>query len=152
MLELWALFAFSMVVGLTAGGAVLTSYVLGSRRRGRWTHEPYDGGIETYSGGWMRYGARFYLVAVLFVIFDVESAFVYAWAVSVREAGWAGFAELLVFIALLGLGLLYVWRNGALDFATPMRAERRFAIDTAFGPQPPLAEGSREPPPRQAGS
>ena len=155
MLELWALLAFSAVVVAVAGSAIGASWVLGTRRHGRWTDQPYEGGVASNRGGFMRYGAKFYLVSAFFVILDVESAFLYAWAVSAREAGWAGFAELVVFVLLLGAGLLYVWRNGALDFASPMRSARSNTIETTYGPQPPLASVDSPNPAsavRQAGS
>jgi NADH-quinone oxidoreductase subunit A len=73
----------------------------------------------------MRFSAKFYLVAMFFVIFDLEAAFLYAWAVSVRESGWAGYVEAVVFIVVLLIGLGYIWRLGGLDWAPLPRAGRR---------------------------
>ena len=64
----------------------------------------------------LRLRASYYLVAMLFVVFDLEAAFIYAWAVSVRQTGWAGYIEILVFVAVLAVGLVYLWRAGALDW------------------------------------
>lgn len=139
-MELWALLVYAAVVAALAGSVVVLSWLLGSRRVGRWTNQPYEGGIVSDQGSWLRYGARFYLVSVFFVIFDVESAFVYAWAVSAREVGWVGFAELVIFLLLLLAGLGYVWRNGALDFATPVRRRRGHSLPTPYGDQPPISE------------
>jgi NADH-quinone oxidoreductase subunit A len=63
-----------------------------------------------------RIAVEFYLVAVLFVIFDLEAVFIFAWATAVREVGWAGYFEMLLFIAILVAGLVYLWRQGALDW------------------------------------
>ncbi len=76
-------------------------------------------------GARLRLSAKFYLVAMLFVIFDIEALFLYAWSVSVRESGWTGFAEALVFIAILLAGLVYLWRVGALDWAPVGRRNRQ---------------------------
>jgi NADH-quinone oxidoreductase subunit A len=73
----------------------------------------------------LRLSAKFYLVAMLFVIFDVEALYLFAWAVSVRESGWAGLIEATVFIAILLAGLAYLWRIGALDWAPQGRRERQ---------------------------
>jgi NADH-quinone oxidoreductase subunit A len=67
---------------------------------------------------------HFYLVAMFFVIFDLEAVFLYAWAVAVRELGWAGYAEAIVFIVVLLVGLAYLWRQGALDWGTTARMKR----------------------------
>ena len=65
----------------------------------------------------LRFSAKFYLVAMFFVIFDVEALYLFAWSVSVRESGWVGFIEATIFISLLLVGLVYLWRIGALDWA-----------------------------------
>ena len=64
----------------------------------------------------MRFSAKFYLVAMFFVIFDLEAVFLFAWAVAVRETGWAGYVEVLLFITVLLATLAYLWRVGALDW------------------------------------
>jgi NADH-quinone oxidoreductase subunit A len=66
----------------------------------------------------LRLSAKFYLIAVFFVIFDVEAVFLFAWAVAFRELGWAGYIEAVIFIAILGAALGYLWRQGALDWGT----------------------------------
>ena len=72
----------------------------------------------------LRFSAKFYLIAMFFVIFDIEALFLYAWAVSVRESGWPGFIEALIFILVLLAGLIYVWRVGALDWSPAARRRR----------------------------
>ncbi len=107
------------LVGLMLGA----SYFLGQRHRDRETDEPYESGIVATGTARLRVNIQFYLVAVVFLIFDLETAFVLAWAVAFKQLGWAGFTEIAVFIGLLGAALLYLWRVGALDWRK--KAERR---------------------------
>ena len=119
----WGFAAFLLgVVGLLAfRGFVL----LGSKAFGRSKNEPFESGIVPTGGARLRLSAKFYLVAMLFVIFDVEALFLFAWSVSVRESGWAGLIEATIFIAILLAGLVYLWRIGALDWAPESRRKRQ---------------------------
>ena len=92
------------------------SYILGQRHRDRATGEPYESGIVPTGSAWMQFDVKYYLVAMFFVIFDLEALFIFAWAVSLREVGWSGFIEALIFIVILVAGLAYVWSMGALDW------------------------------------
>ena len=92
------------------------SYVLGQKHRERLTDEPYESGITPTGSARVRFDVKFYLVAMFFVIFDLEAVFIYAWSVSIRETGWAGYLEVLTFIGILMAGLVYLWRMGALDW------------------------------------
>jgi NADH-quinone oxidoreductase subunit A len=113
---LWPLVVYFGLVVLVAAGIVGMSYVLGQRHKERATDEPYESGIAITSTARLRVPIRFYLVAFLFVLFDLESVFIFAWAVCVRQAGWAGYIEIAVFIGVLLAALLYVVRQGALDW------------------------------------
>ena len=73
----------------------------------------------------MRLSTKFYLVALLFVLFDLEAVFIFAWAIAVPELGWSGYYGLLVFVALLVVGLIYEWRQGALDWGHTLKATLR---------------------------
>jgi NADH-quinone oxidoreductase subunit A len=97
------------------------SFVLGQRHRNRATGSPYESGILSQGSARVRFSAKFYLVAMFFVIFDVEAVFISAWTVAVRETGWTGYAEALVFIAVLLAALVYLWRVGALDWGQGSR-------------------------------
>ena len=97
---------------------------LGGRDWGRAKNEPFESGVVSVGSARLRLSAKFYLVAMFFVIFDVEALFLYAWAVSVRESGWAGLIEVTIFIAVLLVGLVYLWRLGALDWAPEARRRR----------------------------
>ena len=113
---LWPLaIYFAAAVGLIALMIGL-SYLLGQRHRSRAAEEPYESGIVPTGSAWMQFDVKYYLVAMFFVIFDLEALFIFAWAVSLREAGWAGFIEALIFIVVLVAGLAYIWSMGALDW------------------------------------
>lgn len=92
------------------------SYFLGQRHKERATEDPYEGGILSHGSARIRFSSQFYLIAMLFVIFDVETIFIFSWAIAFQELGWFGFAGVLVFIILLVVVLIYEWRVGALDF------------------------------------
>ncbi|PKQ79416.1 NADH-quinone oxidoreductase subunit A [Aeromonas sobria] len=91
--------------------------LLGGRAYGRAKNKPFESGIDSVGTARLRFSAKFYLVAMFFVIFDVEALYLFAWAVSVRETGWVGFIEAAIFITLLLIGLIYLWRIGALEWS-----------------------------------
>jgi NADH-quinone oxidoreductase subunit A len=103
---------------------LVVSYIAGGRDWGRAKNDPFESGVVSTGGAHIRFSAKFYLVAMFFVIFDVEALFLYAWAVSVREVGWLGFIEVTIFIVVLLVGLVYLWRLGALDWAPEARRRR----------------------------
>jgi NADH-quinone oxidoreductase subunit A len=111
------------VVGFMIGASAL----LGQRHKDRATGEPYESGIVSAGTARLRFTSRFYLIAMLFVIFDLEAVFIFAWAVVVREAGWTGYFSILVFILLLGAALVYLWRVGALEGGPSRGSRSRFA-------------------------
>ena len=142
VLDLWALAIFCGV-GLCLVGAMLAiSFALGQRHRQKATGEPYESGVVPTGSAELRLSARFYLVAMLFVIFDLEAVFLFAWAIGVREAGWTGFIGAAVFVAILLVGLLYEWREGTLDFGPRPRARRRSRTSVAGPEDSRLAEES----------
>lgn len=108
------LFFLATVVVLAAMLAL--SALLGQRHRERSTNEPYESGVSGTGTPHVRFDIQFYLVALFFLIFDVEAVFLYAWALSVRESGWPGFFEALTFTAVLGAALVYLWKRGALEW------------------------------------
>jgi NADH-quinone oxidoreductase subunit A len=100
---------------------IALSHVLGQRHRGKATGEPYESGMVPTGSAWMQFDVKYYLVAMFFVIFDLEALFIFAWAVSLRETGWAGFVEALIFIVILVAALAYIWSMGALDWGSQGR-------------------------------
>lgn len=113
---LWPLLVYTAIVCTLIGGILIISYVLGQHHKDRATDAPYEGGILSAGSARLRFSSQFYMIAMLFVIFDVETIFIFSWAIAFRELGWLGYAGVSVFIALLVIVLIYEWRNGALDF------------------------------------
>jgi NADH-quinone oxidoreductase subunit A len=113
---LWPLVVYGAIVLSLVVLILGLSYVLGQRGNSRATGEPYEGGIVSAGGARIRFSSQFYMVAMLFVIFDVETIFIFAWAIAFPELGWYGYFGVLVFIVMLVVVLVYEWRNGALDF------------------------------------
>ena len=122
--NLWPLAVYVAAVLLLAATMIGFSYVVGERHMGRSTGEPYESGLMPTGAAWIRFDVKYYLIAMFFVIFDLESVFVYAWAVSIREIGWAGYAEMLIFIGVLAAALVYLWRLGALEWRSPEKRVR----------------------------
>lgn len=116
----WPFVLYLLAVLAIAVGMLTLSYLLGPRSN-REEGKPYESGIDPTGSARLRLSVQYYLVAMFFVIFDLEAAFVFAWAVAVREAGWAGFVEMLIFVAVLVAALVYLWRDGALDWTTKTR-------------------------------
>lgn len=117
--SLWPLGLYAAAVMVVVTTMILLSHVLGQRHRERATSDPYESGIPVTGSARVRLSAKFYLVAMFFLIFDLESVFIFAWAVSAREVGWAGYIEIVVFITILLAALVYLWRLGALDWQAP---------------------------------
>lgn len=113
---LWPLLVYGAIVLSLVVLIMGLSYILGQQHNERATGQPYEGGILSAGSARLRFSSQFYLVAMLFVIFDVETVFILAWAIAFRDLGWYGYIGVVVFIALLIIVLIYEWRNGALDF------------------------------------
>ena len=113
---LWPMLVYLVAVVLLAAALIATSYVLGERHRERSTDEAYESGIPPTGSARLRISAKFYLMAMFFVIFDLGAAFVFAWAIVVRKLGWTGYVGLTIFIATLVSGLLYLSQEKALDW------------------------------------
>jgi NADH-quinone oxidoreductase subunit A len=113
---LWPLIFYGLavvgIVGVMLGG----SYLLGQKARE--SGGPFESGIVPVGTSQIHYTVPFYLVAIFFVIFDLEAIFLFAWAIAFRESGWAGYIEILIFIGVLVAALVYLWRIGALDWRT----------------------------------
>ena len=121
--NLWVLGLYFLVVLLLVAAMLAVSYVLG-RHKEPATGSPYESGILSEGSARVRLSAKFYLIAMFFVIFDLEAVFIFAWAVAARELGWAGYGEIAAFIAILVAALAYLWRLGALDWSPQSRSTR----------------------------
>jgi NADH-quinone oxidoreductase subunit A len=121
----WPLLVYFAGVLILVGGILGVSYVLGEHHKDHVTGEPYESGVVSTGSARVRFDAKFYLVAMFFVIFDLESMFILAWAVAVREVSWPGYIAMLIFIATLLAALIYLWKQGALDWGS--KRTRRLA-------------------------
>ena len=113
----WPLVVYFAFVVVLVAAVLILSYLLGQRHYEPATGEPYEGGIVSEGSARVRFSVRYYLVAMFFVVFDLEAVFLFAWAGAARELGWAGYCELLLFVAVLVAALIYLWKVGALDWA-----------------------------------
>ncbi len=109
---------FFMIAGGIAFGVVMVKLneFFGPRRPTEEKFSTYESGMEPVRTARERFSVKFYMVAVLFILFDIEVVFLYPWAVSFRELGYQGFVTMFVFIVILLIGLYYVWRKGALEW------------------------------------
>ena len=108
-----------------AAGMLGASFVLGKKVRNRVKDLPYECGITPVGNARERFSVKFYLVAMLFILFDIEAIFLYPWAVVYRELKMFAFVEMLVFIILILAGFFYIWKKGALDWSGADRSDRR---------------------------
>lgn len=99
-----------------AGAAIALGHLFGPRRPTERKSLPYESGMTPFGPGTRRMPVRFYLVAVLFILFDIEVVFFLPWAVVLKKLGWFGILEMLVFITILLVGFLYAWKKGALEW------------------------------------
>jgi NADH-quinone oxidoreductase subunit A len=108
-----------------AAGLLSASFVLGKRVRNRVKDIPYESGITPTGDARHRFSVKFYLVAMLFILFDIEAIFLYPWVVVYRELRMFAFVEMLVFVIMTLSGFFYIWKKGALDWAEPNRPRRK---------------------------
>ena len=117
-----AVFAMALAAGLLA-----VSYFLGKRVSNRVKDQPYESGIVPTGDARQRFSVKFFLVGMLFILFDIEAIFLFPWVVIFREPGMAklAFVEMLVFVVLILSGFFYIWRKGALDWSETGRSRRK---------------------------
>jgi NADH-quinone oxidoreductase subunit A len=119
--EIWPLAVYFGMVILLVITMLVLSWLLGQRRREQATNDPFESGIVAVGDSQIRISVEFYLIAIFFVIFDLETVFIFAWAIAFFELGWEGYFSMLVFIAILALALIYEWRSGALEWGNKTR-------------------------------
>ena len=108
----------------TAAGLLTASYLFGKRVRNRVKDMPYESGVVPTGDARRRFSVKFFLVGVLFILFDIEAIFLYPWVVVYRELKMFAFVEMLVFVVLILSGFFYIWKKGALDWAASGPARR----------------------------
>ena len=112
-------FFILLFIGLSAvfvGGGLLFSYLIAPHRPNKLKDLPYECGETPVGQAWVQFNVGYYLFALLFLIFDVEAAFLYPWAVVLRKVGAAGLIEIGIFLVVLILGLVYAWKKGVLEW------------------------------------
>jgi NADH-quinone oxidoreductase subunit A len=125
---LWPLLVYFAAVVVLVVVMIAFSYFLGERHREKQTEEPYESGIMSTGTARVRFDIKFYLIAMFFVIFDLEAIFIFAWAVSIRETGWPGYIEMLIFIGILTAALLYIWKLGALEWGAFVKHSSEYKV------------------------
>ncbi|WP_110685746.1 NADH-quinone oxidoreductase subunit A [Salinicola aestuarinus] len=139
----WATGFFVVAVVLLCTVMIGAASLLGGRSTGPSKSLPFESGIVGAGSARQRFSVKFYLVAMLFVIFDIEAVYLFGWAVSVREVGWPGFAVAAVFILILLAGLIYDARVGALDWAPRKRGRVDAPTARALASTPGAKPGVR---------
>lgn len=115
-MTVWPLAVYFALVILVVVGMLALSYILGQRHDQPATGAQYESGIRSEGSAQVQLSVKFYLVAMFFVIFDLEAVLIFLWAIAGRELGWPGYLEVLIFIGVLAAALAYLWRVGALDW------------------------------------
>jgi NADH-quinone oxidoreductase subunit A len=106
-----------ILVGLAVGVAPqVLGYLLGPNRPDPAKNSPYECGFEAFEDARMKFDVRYYLIAILFILFDLEIAFLFPWAVALKEIGFIGFIDMMIFLAILVAGFAYMWIKGAIDW------------------------------------
>ena len=111
-----SLILFFIVGAFLVGGAIVFSIFVAPTSTNPSKAEPYECGIPTEGLTWLQFNVGYYLFAIIFLVFDVESVFIFPWAVVMKELGMTAFIEIVIFFFVLGLGLLYAWKKGALKW------------------------------------
>jgi NADH-quinone oxidoreductase subunit A len=106
-----------VIAVVVAAALVAISFLLGKRVRDRVKDSPYESGMAPTGSARERFSVKFYLVAIVFILFDIEAVFLYPWAVVYRELKLFGFVEMLLFVILILSGFFYIWKKGALDWS-----------------------------------
>jgi NADH-quinone oxidoreductase subunit A len=106
-----------IIIGLALGVAMISAGALFSKRNpDAAKNAPYECGFDAFESSHIPFDVRFYLVAILFIIFDLETAFFFPWALALRKIGWFGFGAMMMFLGLLVIGFIYEWERGALEW------------------------------------
>ena len=117
MLENYLPILIFILFGLFVGGMmIMLGFILAPNRPDSEKLSPYECGFEAFEDARMKFDVRYYLVAILFIIFDLEIAFLFPWAVVLKEIGWFGFIAMSLFLGILVIGFIYEWKKGALEW------------------------------------
>jgi len=115
-MESQSLILFFVIALVLVGGAIAFSTLVAPRSFNLVKSEPYECGIPSEGPAWIQFNVGYYLFAIIYLIFDVETVFLFPWAVVMKQIGLRAFIEIIIFFTVLGLGLLYAWKKGALKW------------------------------------
>lgn len=124
-MDLWPLAVYFAVVLFIVAAMLGVSYVLGQRHAEPATGSQYESGIVPQGTAHVRLSVKYFLIAAFFIIFDLETVFLFLWAIAGRDLGWSGYVEALIFTGILLTSLVYLWRTGALHWYQDARARGR---------------------------
>jgi len=127
--QIWPIAAYFIILAVMLIFMLLLSHVLGPKTRSRAKNTPYESGVISVDDNKTRFGSHFFLYAIFFVIFDLETIYLFAWVIAFDEVGWAGFIEASIFILILLAALVYLWRIGALELMHRHQSIRHKAIE-----------------------
>jgi NADH-quinone oxidoreductase subunit A len=131
-----------IVIALVVAAALVAiSFLLGKHVKNRVKDTPYESGIVPTGSARERFSVKFYLVAIVFILFDIEAVFLYPWAVVYRELKLFGFGEMLVFVILILVGFFYVWKKGALDWSHEAPGDSPYG-DPDLAPKSPVTKNA----------
>lgn len=119
--ELWPFIVYFVAVLLLVATMLTLSWLLGQHRANQATNMPFESGVVSVGAPQIQISVEFYLVAIFFVIFDLETIFIFAWAIAFLELGWQGYLAMLLFVFILTVALVYEWRSGALEWGKKTR-------------------------------
>ena len=114
--DYFSIVLFLLIALVLSCGFILLNFMLSPSRPDPEKLSPYECGFEPFDDSRMEFDVRFYLVAILFIIFDLEIAFLFPWAISLGKIGIFGFISMMIFLAILTIGFIYEWKKGALDW------------------------------------
>src|SRR4051812_25543879 len=112
-------FAFMILAILFVAGGLVTSWMIRPKKGNRFKLSSYECGEDAIGGSWLKFNVRYYVVALIFILFDVEIVFLFPWAMVFKRMGWLALGEMFVFMGILIVGFAYVWVKGDLDWARP---------------------------------
>ena len=118
----WPFLLYGIAVIALICGMLVLSHFIGERHSEKDTSKPFESGIMPTGSARLHFPIQFYIVAMFFVVFDLEAVFVFVWAISIRDTGWSGYAVIFIFIVELMIVLFYLWKIGALDFGPNSKA------------------------------
>ncbi len=115
-MDWFLIFVFTLTAVGLVGGGLLVSRLVAPHNPGGKKNQPYECGEETVGHNWVHFNVGYYLIALLFLVFEVEAAFLFPWAVIFREVGWVGLIEVGIFVGVLVMALVYAWKKGILEW------------------------------------